>query len=70
MLIDNLNDFNVDNLYKCNDETHLKLLLAGFEPIYIDDEFYYYLLDSALNKYLNKEVFTDGTDYTFLGVHS
>lgn len=69
MLLSNLNEYNVDNLYKCGDEEHLKLLLAGFEPIYIDEEYYYYLLDSKLKDYL-KEVFTDGTSKTILGVHS
>lgn len=54
MLISNINDFSSIDLYKCKSKENQELLKAGFTPIGIDDDWYYYLLDEKLQEYLNK----------------
>lgn len=54
MLISNIKDFNGIDLYKCKSKESQELLIAGFTPIGIDGDWYYYLLDEKLQEYLNK----------------
>lgn len=54
MLINNINDFSGVNLYKCKSSENESILKAGFTPIYVDEDWYYYLLDDKLQEYLNK----------------
>lgn len=55
MLISNIKNFNGIDLYKCKSKESQELLIAGFTPIGIDDDgWYYYLLDKKLQEYFNK----------------
>ena len=54
MLISNIKDFSGIDLYKCKSKENQELLKAGFNPIGVDDDWYYYLLDEKLQEYLNK----------------
>ena len=54
MLISNIKDFSGIDLYKCKSKENQELLKSGFNPIGVDDDWYYYLLDEKLQEYLNK----------------
>lgn len=48
-------DFGGIELYKCNYSKNQELLKLGFEPVYIDDNFYYYILDDKLQDYIKQQ---------------
>lgn len=48
MYIKNIHDFPNLQFYKCNFDTYIYLLKAGFTPVFIDKGFYFFILDEKI----------------------
>lgn len=59
MYIRNIHDFPDIPLYKCSFEEYFNLLKIGFTPIFIDNGFYFFILDDKLKTEIKK---TGGED--------
>lgn len=53
MLITNIKDFVKTKLFNCNQTTNEKLLHLGFEPVFVENGAYYYILNDKLKEVLN-----------------
>lgn len=53
MLITNIKKFVNTHLFSCKKSIHEELLFKGFEPVYVEDGVYYYILNDKLKEVLN-----------------